>query len=133
MILVKNVLGMCESNGFHLMNLICNNRELLMSFPEDQGRNGVKNADLIGDFPTEKTLGIQWKISKDSFAFNIKVTRRPLIKKRMLSIISSIYSLFGFPSLFVFEGRQLLQTLCNQNVLWNDVAGSELRKFWERW
>ena len=104
-----------------------------MSFPEDQGRNGVKNADLILDFPTEKALGIQWKISKDSFAFNIKVTRRPLIKKRMLSIISSIYNLFGFPSLFVFEERQLLQTLYNQNVQWNDVAGSELRKFWERW
>ena len=58
MILVKNVLGMCKINGFHLINLICNNRELLMFFPEDRGRNGVKNADLIGDFPTEKALGI---------------------------------------------------------------------------
>ena len=35
MIIVKNVLGMCGSSRFHLINLIYNNRELLMFFPED--------------------------------------------------------------------------------------------------
>ena len=81
MIIVKNVLGMCESSRFHLINLIYNNRELLMSFPEDQRRNGVKNGDFISNLPTEKALGIHWKISGDSFAFNIPVNRRTLIKR----------------------------------------------------
>ena len=58
MILVKNVVDMCKSGGFHLKKFISNNRELLMSIPEDQKRNGVKNTDLIGDLPTEKALDI---------------------------------------------------------------------------
>ena len=133
MILVKNVVDMCKSGGFHLTKFISNNRELLISIPEDQRRNGVKNADLIGYLPAEKALGIQWNIPDDSFTFNIQVNRRPLTKRKMLSIISSIYDPLGPVSPFVLEGRQLLQSLCNQHVLWDDVVGPELRKDWERW
>ena len=51
----------------------------------------------------------------------------------MLSIISSIYDPLGLASPFVLEGRQLLQTLCNQHVQWDNVLGPELRKDWKRW
>ena len=53
-----------------------------MSFPEDQRRNGVKNADVICNLPNEKVLGIPWEFPKDSFNFNIQVNRRPLKKKK---------------------------------------------------
>ena len=89
MVLV-NVVDMCMSGGFHLKKFISNNRKLLISIPEDQRRNGVKNSDLIGDLPAEKALEIQWNIPHDSFTFNIQVNRRPLMKRKMLSIISSI-------------------------------------------
>ena len=79
--ILKNGEDMVKSDGIHLMNLIYNNRDLLMPFLEDQRRNGIKNADLIGDLPTEKALDIQWKISEDSFAFNIQVNRKPVIKR----------------------------------------------------
>ena len=101
-ILFKNVY-MCKSGGFHLTKFISNNRELLISIPEDQRRNGVKNADLIGDLPTEKALGVQWNIPDDFFTFNIQVNRRPLMKRKMLSIISSIYDLLGLVIPFVLE------------------------------
>ena len=58
MILVKNIVDMCKSGGFHLTKFISSNRKLLI----DQRRNGVKNADLIGGLPAEKALGIQWNI-----------------------------------------------------------------------
>ena len=132
MILVKNVVDMCKNGGFHLTKFI-SNRELLISIPEDQRRNGFKNADLIGDHPAEKVLGIQWNIPDDSFTFNIQVNRRPLMKRKMLSIIGSIYDPLGRASPLVLEGRQLLQTLCNQHVQWDNVVGPELRKDWERW
>ena len=89
MVLV-NVVDMCMSGGFHLKKFISNNRKLLISIPKDQRRNGVKNSDLIGDLPAEKALEIQWNIPDDSFTFNIQVNRRPLMKRKMLSIISSI-------------------------------------------
>ena len=48
-ILVKNVVDMCKSGGYNLTKFICNSMKLLISIPEDQRRNGVKNTDLIGD------------------------------------------------------------------------------------
>ena len=123
MILVKNVVDMCKSRGFHLTKLISNNKELLISISEDERRNGVKNADVFGDLPAEKALGIQWNIPDDSFTFNIQVNRRPLTERKMLSIISSIYDPLGLASPFVLEGRHLLQSLCNQLVLWDNVVG----------
>ena len=133
MILVKNVVDMCKSGGFHLTKFISNNRELLISIPEDQRRNGVKNANLIGNLPDEKALGIQRNIPDYSFTFKIQVNRRPLTKRKMQSIISSIYDLSGLASPFMLEVSQLLQSLCNQLLLWDDVVGPVLRKDWERW
>ena len=43
MILLKNGAGICKSGGFRLKKFISNNKELLMSIPEDQKRSG-KNA-----------------------------------------------------------------------------------------
>ena len=88
---------------------------------------------MIGDLPAEKALEIKWNIPDDSFTFNIQVNRRPLTKRKMLSIISSIYDPLGLASPFVLEGRQLLQSLCNQLVLWDNVVGPELRKDCKRW
>ena len=133
MILVKNAVDMCRRGGFHQTKFISNNRELLMSIPEDQRRNGVKNADFIDDLPNEKALGIQWNIPDDSFTFNIQVNKRPLTKRKILSIISSIHDPLGLASPFVLEGKELLQTLCNKHVQRDDVVGPELRKDWKRW
>ena len=84
---------------------ISNNRELLISIPQDQSRNGVKNVDLTGDLPAEKALGIQWNIHDTSLTFNIQVNRRPLRKRKMLSIITSIYDPLGLAGPFILEGR----------------------------
>ena len=54
MFLMKNVVDICKSGGFHLKKFISINKELLVSIPKEQRKNGVKNADLIGDLPTEK-------------------------------------------------------------------------------
>ena len=55
--LVKDVINMCKSGGFHLTKFISNNKELLLSVPENQRRMRVKDQDLSGDLPNEKALG----------------------------------------------------------------------------
>ena len=132
MILVKNVVDMCKSGEFHLTKFISNNSKQLIYIPEDQ-RGNVKSTDLIGALPAETALGVQWNTPDDSFTFSIQVNRRPLTKRKMLSIISSISNPLGLASPFVLEGMQLLQTLWNQHMQWDDVVGPELRKDCERW
>ena len=102
-ILVKDAVSMYKSGGFDLTKFISNNKKLLMFIPENQRRYHLENADLIGDLPIEKALGIQWTIPEVSFTFIIQMNRRPLTKRKTLSIISSIYDLLEFPSSFVLE------------------------------
>ena len=59
--------------------------------------------------------------------------RRPLTKRKMMFIISSIYNLLGFANLFVLERRWLPQTICNQYVQREDAVGPDLKKNWERY
>ena len=103
MILVRNVVDMCKSGGFHLPKFIS---KLLMSISEVQRRNGFKNAYLFGDLSTEKAFGIQLYIPKDPFTFNIQMNRRPLTKIKMLPFVSSIYGPLGSAIPSVLEERQ---------------------------
>ena len=83
--LVKDVINMCKSGGFHLTKFISNNKELLLSVPENQRRMGVKDQDLSGDLPNEKALGICWNLREDIFSFKLKLEARTLTKRVMLN------------------------------------------------
>ena len=85
--LVKDVISMCKSGGFNLTKFVSNSKGLVQSIPEQQKRQGTKDQDLSGDFPTNKTIGISWNIADDTFSFKIKLDRRSLTKRTMLSMI----------------------------------------------
>ena len=55
--LIRKIQKMCSTGRFDLKNFISNNKLVLMSFPENHRRDGVKNADLVNEkFPTERAL-----------------------------------------------------------------------------
>ena len=58
-------MNICRSGGFNLAKFISNNKELLISIPEDKRRPGVKDLNL----PVDRALGIQWNIYKRLFFF----------------------------------------------------------------
>ena len=89
--LVKDVINMFEAGGFHLTKFISNSKELLLSILESQRRIGVKDQYLSGQIPNEKALRICWEIGDNEFTFKIKLYVRPLTKKVMLPLISSVY------------------------------------------
>ena len=95
---------------------ISNNKELVLSIPESQRRNGVRDQDLSGQLPNEKALAICWHIGVDSLTFQIKLNERPLTLRLMLSGISSIYGPLGFAALFALEGffRAFVSRMCNR-------------------
>ena len=76
---VKDVINMCKSGDFHLTKFISNNnKELLLSVPENQRRMGVKDQNLSGDLPNGKVLGICWNLREDIFSFKLKLEARTL-------------------------------------------------------
>ena len=121
-----------QSGGFNLTKFVSNSKELLQSFPEQQGRQGTKDQDLSGGLPTDKALGICWIIADDTFSFKIKLDRTSLTKRAMLSMISSIYDPLGFAAPFVLEERRILQSLCNQNLPWDMELNDDVQKEWSK-
>ena len=99
--LIKDIREMCGEGGFNLTKFICNRKAVLQSVPECHRRSGVKNADLDGSLPVERALGIYWDIDKDTFKFKINLTEKPITRRELLSIISSIYDPLGFVALYI--------------------------------
>ena len=107
--LVQNVINICKSGGFNLTKFMSNSKELLAIIPEEKRKDGMKDKDLSGDLPNDKALGICWNIEKDTFSFKINLDGKPIMKRSLLSIISSMYNPLGFAAPFVLERRKNLQ------------------------
>ena len=84
--LMKDVINICKSGGFHLTKFISNNKELLLSVSENQRKMGVKYQDLSGELPNEKALEFCWNLREDIFSFKLKLETRTLTKRVMLSM-----------------------------------------------
>ena len=93
----------------------------------------MKAKDLSEDLPNNKALGICWDIEKDTFSFKIKLDGKPITKRGLLSMISSIYDPLGFPAPFALEGRRILQSLCNKNVQWDETVQQDVQSNWAKW
>ena len=124
---------MGKAGGFHLIKLISNSTELLLSIPKTQRKIGVKDQDLSGQLPNKKALGIWWVIGNDAFNFKIKLDERPLTERMMLLVISSIYNLLWFVVPFVKEERRILQSICQQNVQWDVKVFNDVQQSWNKW
>ena len=124
---------MCKSGAFNLTKFMSNSKELLATIPEEKRKEGVKDKDLSGDLPNDKALGICWNIEKDTFSFKINLDRKPITKRGLLSMISSIYDPLGYAAPFVLEGRQILQRLCNKNVQWDEIVQQDVQSDWAKW
>ena len=51
----------------------------------------------------------------------------------MLSMVSSIYDPLGLVSPFVLEGRQIIQTLCLNQLAWDDPVDEDIQQKWIDW
>ena len=67
-------------------------------------------------------LGAYWDIDEHTLKFKINLTEKPITRREMLSIISSIYDLLGCVAPYTLMGKKLLQQLCQDQVGWDETA-----------
>ncbi|XP_061191724.1 uncharacterized protein LOC133199952 [Saccostrea echinata] len=90
--LIKDVQRLLTRGGFHISKWISNNRDVMMSIPISERAKEVKGLDLDYDaLPIERALGVQWCVESDVFCFNIEVNKKPLTRRGILSMISSVF------------------------------------------
>ena len=72
-------------------------------------------------------LSVEWNIENDAFKFRITLKDKPLMRRGILSTVSSIYDLLGLVAPFLLRGKRILHVLCKESIGWDDAIPDELR------
>lgn len=132
--LKKNLTALCASGGFKLSKWTSNSRLLLQSIPESERAKDVKNLDLAKDaLPIERALGVLWCENSDSFKFRVNMKDKPMTKRGVLSVVSSIYDPLGFVAPVVLPAKMILQKLCKEKISWDQEISQHLLHDWSTW
>ena len=130
--LIRDVRAMCLAGGFNLTKFI-SNKKVIQSVPEYNRRNGVKNADLDTSLPLEKTLGVYWDTENIIFRFKIVLKDKPMTRRGMRWLISSISDPLGFVAPHTLRGKRILQLLCQDEIGWDEIAPDDIIREWHLW
>lgn len=132
--LYKDLTSMCAKGGFHLTKWTSNSRAVLGVVPEKDREKKVKDLDFDRDtLPVERALGVQWCAESDAFQFKVVVKDRPLTRRGILSVVSSIYDPLGFLSPVILSAKRILQDLCREGIGWDNDIPSVYVQRWMHW
>ena len=132
--LIERSRALCATAGLRLHKFISNKRDILQRMPESERAKSLKEVDLrVDPLPLEKVLGIIWCIEMDVFNFHIELRDGPLMRRGMLSTISSIFDPVGFLAPVLLEGKRILQDLFKENASWDDLVPDHLGIRWRNW
>ena len=125
----------CAICGFRLTKFTSNRKAVLLSLPKEERARDVESLDLdYGNESVERALGVQWTVYTDMFGFSIMLSRRDLIRRGILSVVSSVYDPLGFISPFSLPAKRLLQDICQMKTLgWDNELPEEYQLKWLRW
>lgn len=132
--LIQELRRLCAAEGFHLTKWISNSRAVLASIHEDDRAKEVKELDLEKDcLPIERALGVQWCVESDMLKFRVSIQNKPLTRRGVLSMMSTIYDPLGILAPLILPVKQILQELCRTKHAWDDSMPEALALQWHQW
>ena len=132
--MVRNIKECLAEGGFRLHKWISNSKKVIESIPIEERSKEVKTLDLRSDsLPTERALGLQWNVEEDTLGFATSEVNKKATRRRILSVMSSIYDPLGFVAPFTLRAKIILQELCREQVSWDEEIPKKYRQRWESW
>ena len=132
--LIQGLSEACAYRGFNLTKFIRNSRAVLESVPPEKRSKEARDLDLDSNrLPVERALGVQWCVESDVFEFHVVLNDKPLTRKGILSVISSIYDPLGFAGPFTLPAKKILQDLCREEMGWDDTVPEQYQVRWAKW
>ncbi|XP_013171141.1 PREDICTED: uncharacterized protein LOC106120362 [Papilio xuthus] len=126
--LIKNITEIHGHAGFNMRSWTSNSKQVIDCLPnESLANSAIQLKDGATDV-VERTLGLMWHPSDDTFLFNISFNRlsdnvlngsEPPTKAKMLSLIMSVYDMQGFITPITIKGKIILQNVHRSGVGWN--------------
>ena len=130
--LADQLIHLTKEGGYNLTKFMSNSRKVLSSIPKQQRAN--PEIDLaLDELPFERALGLRWSPETDCFYFNSVNTCKPLTKRGILSVVSSLYDPLGFMSPFVLLAKIIIQDLWKLKCDWDEDVQEPYASQWRRW
>ena len=78
-------------------------------------------------------LGVLWITEDDAFGIKVALKSKPMTRRGVLSVLSSVCDPLGFGARFSLKGKQILQKLCQQGLKWDEELSKEAAVEWIKW
>ena len=133
---LRNAREICKQGNLRLHKVISNSTEVSESVPEsERGKAATTNVSISENDKSaiERTLGLQWDISNDSFTFELCTKESKTTRRGILSTVASIYDPLGLIAPAVLPGRLILQQMCKDQLGWDERLPVHLEPDWKKW
>ena len=134
---VKLIYELCKllsTGGFHLTKFLSNSREVMKAIPESERCKAVAKLNLdLEDLPSDRALGVLWSVEDDTLTYNTSLKEKPMTKRGLLSVMSSVYNFLGLVGPFILKAKMLFQKLCHLQCSWDQTMPDDIADQWGRW
>ncbi|XP_068207466.1 uncharacterized protein [Palaemon carinicauda] len=129
---VKGTTEVLSKGGFSLTKFVMNDEELLSLVPIQERASEV---EFLKDFDG-RALGIAWDVAGDEFCFRVNLAQEcdtKLTRRKILSMLASIYDPLGLVNPVTVKGKLLLQEATICKLSWDDPIPKGLACKWSQW
>ena len=129
--LIQRSVAMCKEGGIELAKFVSSSQNVLQSIDPALIAAKVK-VDFSEDI-NERSLGTHWHVNDDIFFFTIQQPPPLYTRRKLLSVIASVFDPMGLVSPFVLLGKQLLQNACALGLNWDDDLPPPIQQGYKNW
>jgi hypothetical protein len=132
--LVNELRRLLSLRGFRLTKWLSNKRKVIESIPESERASEVRSLDLQeSSLPVERALGICWNTEEDTLGLQIADVELVSTRRKLLSVMSSVYDPIGFLSPFILQAKKIFQNECRSGKGWDEKLDEGNSLGWLKW
>lgn len=132
--LMKRTCASLAESNLKLHKIASNSVAVMQAFEPEELASNIKDLGLDDEtLPVQRSLGLCWDISTDTFTFKVAVTDKPYTRRGVLSVVNSIFDPLGFAAPVTVRGRLLLRELSSGVQDWDAPLPDDKMPTWEAW
>ena len=131
--LQQELVEMLNKAAFHLIKWISNEKEVIEQIPESERVPSIKVVEESIVMPMERALGVVWDTSSDCFVYEVVKRDIADTRRKILSLIASLFDPIGFLAPFLVRAKIFLQQVWQLGIGWDDTLPPEFLKEWSKW
>lgn len=122
-----------RNGNLRLHKFASNSSTVMKTLDPDDLADGVYYLDLEDDPAMQRSLGINWNLTSDSFIFSVSTEDKPLTRRGVLSTVNSLYDPLGFLAPVIIVGRLIMRQVVSETSDWDEPLTEPVKSQWATW